>query len=163
MLIASKRNGPTLIRYPRGSISEKNLSPEIKNDGIVKISDGKKFALLAHGAAVKTIIKTSELAKKNDTEVPSLYDVRKIKPLDFNLLDEILKSHELVAAVEENYMPGGLGEAVAARIAEGDFSVKLIRFGVPDVCVKHATQDEQREMYGLTAENILRECLSAVR
>ena len=170
MLIASKRNGPTLIRYPRGSISEKNLSPEIKNDGIVKISDGlpdcsqgTKFALLAHGAAVKTIIKTRELAEKNSIEVPALYDVRKIKPLDFNLLDEILKSHELVATVEENYMPGGLGEAVAARIAEGDFNVKLIRFGVPDVCVKHATQDEQREMYGLTAENILSECLSAVR
>ena len=160
MLIASKRNGPTLIRYPRGSISEKNLTPEINNNGIVKISDGsqgKKFALLAHGAAVQTIIETRELAKLKNFEVPALYDVRKIKPLDFNSLDEILKNFELVATVEENYMPGGLGEAVAARIAESDFNVKLIRFGVPDVCVKHATQDEQREMYGLTPENILSE------
>ncbi|MBR6902014.1 MAG: 1-deoxy-D-xylulose-5-phosphate synthase [Synergistaceae bacterium] len=157
MLIASKRNGPTLIRYPRGSISEKNLTPEINNNGIVKISEGKKFALLAHGAAVQTIIETRELAKLKNFEVPALYDVRKIKPLDFNSLDEILKNFELVATVEENYMPGGLGEAVAARIAESDFNVKLIRFGVPDVCVKHATQDEQREMYGLTPENILSE------
>lgn len=163
MMIASKRNGPTLIRYPRGSIPEKNLSPEIKNNGIVKISDGSKFALLGHGASVITMIETRELAKKKNLEIPALYDVRRIKPLDFETLDEILKSHELVAVLEENYMAGGLGEAVAARIAEKNFNVKLIRFGVPDVCVKHATQNEQRELYGLTAENILNECLKFLR
>ena len=166
MLAALKRNGPTLIRYPRGSVPEKNLAPEIKNNGIVKISDAqnpgrleKRWAVAAHGAAVKTMIQTRELAKLNHVDVPDLYDVRKIKPLDFHRLDKILESYELVAVIEENYMPGGLGEAVAARIAEKNFNVKLIRFGVPDVCVKHATQDEQRELYGLTPENILNECI----
>ena len=157
MLIAAKRNGPTLIRYPRGSVPEKNLSPEIKNNGIVKISDGANIALLGYGASIITMLKTYELAKEKNL-TPALYDVRRVKPLNFEILDEILKNYELVATIEENYMPGGLGEAVAARIAEKNFDVKLIRFGVPDVCVKHATQDQQRELYGLTAENILNEC-----
>ena len=60
--------------------------------------------------------------------------------------------------LEENYMPGGLGEAVAARIAEKNSGVKLVRFGVPDVCVKHATQAEQRELYGITARNVVDQC-----
>ena len=157
MLIAAKRNGPTLIRYPRGSIPKENLSPDVKNNGIVKISDGEKFALLGHGASINTMIETRELAKSKGL-APALYDVRRVKPLDFDSLDEILNRYELVATLEENYMPGGLGEAVAARIAEKFSGVRLIRFGVPDVCVKHATQDEQRELYGLTAENILNEC-----
>ena len=162
MLIASKRNGPTLIRYPRGSIPAKNLSPDIKNNGIVKISDGKRFALLGYGASVETMIKTRELAQTKNFS-PALYDVRRVKPLDFETLDEILKNNELVATLEENYMSGGLGEAVAARISEKFFSVKLIRFGVPDVCVRHATQDEQRELYGLTPENILNECAKILK
>ena len=47
---------------------------------------------------------------------------------------------------------------VIARIAEGGYTTLLRRFGVPDVCVPHATIPEQRELYGLTAENILSEC-----
>ena len=157
MFKAADRNGPTLIRYPRGKIPAENLSPEIKNNGIVKIFDGEKFALLGHGASVSTMIKTRKLAETKNFS-PAVYDVRKIKPLDFNSLDEILNHYELVATIEENYMAGGLGEAVAARITERDFKIKLIRFEVPDVCVKHATQDEQRALYGLTPENIFNEC-----
>ena len=152
MLIASKRNGPTLIRYPRGAITPENFAPESNDKGIVKLYDGNKWALLGHGPSVITMLETREAAEIK----PAVYDVRRIKPLDYEILDEILKRYETVATLEENYMPGGLGEAVAARIAERKFNVRLMRFGVPDVCVKHATQSQQRELYGLTPENILR-------
>ncbi|MBQ4470280.1 MAG: 1-deoxy-D-xylulose-5-phosphate synthase, partial [Synergistaceae bacterium] len=81
---------------------------------------------------------------------------KRIKPLDMKALDEILTHYKTLAVLEENYMPGGLGEGVAAIISERNSGVKLLRFGVPDVCVKHATQSEQRELYGLTPENIIR-------
>ena len=154
MLHASKRNAPTLIRYPRGAIPEKNFETlEIKN-GIAKLFDGNKIALLGYGASVDTMLKTRELA----IEKPAVYDVRRIKPLDIETLDEILKRYEIVCTVEESYIAGGLGEAVSSRAAEKNFNVKVLKFGVPDVCVKHATQSEQRELYGLTPENILEKC-----
>ena len=152
MLTASKRNGPTLIRYPRGAIPCENFAPEIHDDAIVKICDGEQWALLGHGPSVVTMLETREIA----TTKPAVYDVRRIKPLDYEVLDEILTRYKTIATLEENYMPGGLGEAVGAKIAEGDYNVRLMRFGVPDVCVKHATQSQQRELYGLTPENILR-------
>ena len=74
------------------------------------------------------------------------------------LIDEVLRNYPLVAVAEENYLIGGVGEAVGARIAEAGYPARLRRFGVPDVCVPHATIPEQRELYGLTAENILAEC-----
>lgn len=158
MILASQRNAPTLIRYPRGAIPEKNFETlEIKN-GIAKLYDGKKIALLGYGASVETMLKTKELASDYGLEKPSIYDVRRIKPLDNDVLDEILNRHEIVCTVEESYKAGGIGEAVAARASEKNFSVKVLRFGVPDVCVKHATQSEQRELYGLTPENILEKC-----
>ncbi len=158
MLIASKRNGPTLIRYPRGSIPPENFVEGNQNQSIVKISDGEKWAVLSYGASVPVMLKVKKLAERDkNLNVPALYDVRRIKPLDFEILDGILNTKKLVVVLEESYMPGGLGEAVAARISEGSYSPRLLHLGVPDVCVTHATQDEQRELYGLTAENIIHE------
>ncbi|MBQ7594775.1 MAG: 1-deoxy-D-xylulose-5-phosphate synthase [Synergistaceae bacterium] len=209
MLKASTRDGPTLIRYPRGKIPENNFAAV--SDDIVKLADGEKWALLGNGASVSTMLDVKNLAENitldteceekttahddtmpeknfadnddaitprkiagidaerekihNDTTTehekfysPAVYDVRKIKPLNLDIIDEILRSYELVAVLEENYMPGGLGEAVASRIAEKNYPVRLLSFGVPDVCVKHATQTEQRELYGLTPENVIAQC-----
>ena len=91
-----------------------------------------------------------------------MFDIRRLKPLDAEFLDEALRRYPMVAVAEENYLDGGVGEAVAARIAEGGHPTLLRRFGVPDVCVPHATIPEQRELYGLTAENILSECRSVL-
>ena len=157
MLNASKHDGPALIRYPRGLIPAKTLSPS-SGEGIVKVKDGKLWALLGHGASVSTMLEAREAAKREGLCVPSVYDVRRIKPLDVAMLDEILDSTNMIATLEESYLPGGLGEAVAAHIAERGVNVRLVRFGVPDLCVKHATQSEQREMYGLTARSVIEQC-----
>ena len=160
MLKASTNTGPTLIRYPRGLIPDKKFSPDSDGNGrgIVKIEDGSLWTMLGHGATVSTMLNARAKAGRYGLSVPAVYDARRIKPLDIEVLDEILGRSTLVAVFEENYMPGGLGEAVAARIAETNTQVRLVRFGVPDVCVKHGTQLEQRELYGMTAIQILERC-----
>ncbi|MBQ7220091.1 MAG: 1-deoxy-D-xylulose-5-phosphate synthase [Synergistaceae bacterium] len=158
MLRASEHDGPTLIRYPRGLMPIKKMSPIASDDGIVKIQEGAFWAMLGHGATVSTMLHARSRAGREGLFVPAVYDARRIKPLDMDALDEILTSYNMLAVLEENYMPGGLGEAVGARIAELNAAVRLLRFGVPDVCVKHATQLEQREMYGLTARNVVEQC-----
>ena len=155
MIKASKRNGPTLIRYPRGKIPPEKISVDINDEGIAKIYDGHKWALLGHGASVETMLKVRNMAENQGIDVPAVYDVRRVKPLDMKVIDEILGKYQAVSVLEENYLFGGFGEALGAVIAEKGCNVKLMRFGVPDVCVKHAAQTEQRELYGLTPENVL--------
>ena len=99
-----------------------------------------------------------EKARSEGLPVPAVYDLRRLKPLDADALDDVLARFPLIAVAEENYLAGGVSEEVAARIAEGGRPVRLRRFGVPDVCVPHATTEEQRELYGLTADNILAAC-----
>ncbi|MBR0034450.1 MAG: 1-deoxy-D-xylulose-5-phosphate synthase, partial [Synergistaceae bacterium] len=158
MLKASTNTGPTLIRYPRGIMPTGKLSPVVSGKGIVKIEDGSLWSMLGHGATVSTMLNARAKAGRYGLSVPAVYDARRIKPLDIDVLDEILGSSTLLAVFEENYMPGGLGEAVAARIAETNTEVRLVRFGVPDVCVKHGTQLEQRELYGMSVKQILERC-----
>ena len=154
MLIASKRNGPTLIRYPRGKITPQKISVD-SDDGVAKIFDGQNWALFGNGASVNIMLNVREIAQREGVDVPAVYDVRRVKPIDSESLCEILRQYKVAGVVEDNYMAGGFGEAFGAVIAENGIGVKLMRFGVPDVCVKHATQEEQRELYGITAQNII--------
>ena len=155
MLKASKRNGPTLIRYPRGKIPSGKISVEIHDEGIAEIFGGQNWALFGNGASVNVMLDVRDMAGREGVDVPAVYDVRRVKPIDAESLCGILGRYKAVAVLEDNYMAGGFGEAFGAVIAENGLNVKLLRFGVPDVCVKHATQDEQRELYGITARNII--------
>ena len=165
MLKAAVHDGPTLIRYPRGRIPVQNLAPALNDEGIVKIHDGREWALFAHGSSVGAILEARRLAESEGLPLPAVYEVRKVKPLNSKIIHDCAERYSVLGVMEENYMPGGLGEAVAAIIAEGNFTrpARLVRFGVPDVCVKHATQEEQRELYGLTAEDVIARCKPFLR
>ncbi len=147
MYIASEKNSPILVRYPRGEI----ITPEITDDFI----KGEKIALIGHGVMLNIMLETRKLALQKNLTPPAIYNLKKIKPLDYEKLSEIINNYEVIATLEENYLIGGLGEAIAAFITEKNSHTKLYRFGVPDVCVQHATSDEQRELFGITPENII--------
>ena len=156
---AAGRNGPTLIRYPRGGLPIRNdLCAGHESLGTVQIRNGTEWALLGHGVTVHILLEVRERAAAAGLPAPAVIDIRRLKPLDTEAMDDILGRFPLIAVAEEAYLHGGVGEAVAARIAETGTPTMLRRFGVPDVCVPHATIPEQRELYGLTAENILAAC-----
>ena len=154
---AAGRNGPTLIRYPRGPLPSPISAPESGSlQGMVTLREGTDWALLGHGALLPLLLATREAAQAEGLPAPTVVDIRRLKPLDLDVLDAVLKQFPLVGTAEENYLAGGVGEAVAVRIAETGCRTLLRRFGVPDVCVPPATTEEQREFYGLTVENILK-------
>ncbi|NLL37254.1 MAG: 1-deoxy-D-xylulose-5-phosphate synthase [Fretibacterium sp.] len=163
MAHASEREGPTLIRYPRGSLPiRNNLFNGKENLGPVRIRDGEGWALLGHGVTVHLMLEVRARAEAEGLPVPAVVDLRRLKPLSADDLHPILKGYPLVAIAEETYLNGGLGEQLAVHIAENNIPTFLRRFGVPDVCVEHATIQEQRERYGLTVENILAVCRSCL-
>ena len=156
---ASERNGPTLIRYPRGSLPICNNIFNGKDTlSAAKIRDGEGWALLGHGVTVHIMLEAREAAIAKGLPAPAVVDLRCLKPLDLDVIEPILQNYPLVAVAEEGYLNGGIGEQIAAIIAEKGYPTLLKRFGVPDVCVEHATIDEQREMFGITAENICLTC-----
>ncbi|MBR1671647.1 MAG: 1-deoxy-D-xylulose-5-phosphate synthase, partial [Fretibacterium sp.] len=159
MAYASTRSGPTLIRYPRGGLP-RDPYEEISGGSLSMsvLREGEGWALLGHGPMISLLLEVREAAPAMGLPAPEVVDIQRLKPLDRDTLDGILGRFPLVCVAEENYLAGGVGEAVAVRIAESGRRTLLRRFGVPDVCVPHATTEEQRELYGLTARNILKTC-----
>jgi 1-deoxy-D-xylulose-5-phosphate synthase len=156
MAYAADREGPTVIRYPRGSLPiRNNLFNGKESLGSVTIRDGDEWALIGHGATVHILLEAHERAGVSGLPVPAVVDLRRLKPLDTDFLDEILKNYPTVVVAEENYLNGGVGEAVASRIAELGTATCLRRLGVPDGFIPHATIDQQREFCDLTVEGVL--------
>jgi 1-deoxy-D-xylulose-5-phosphate synthase len=155
---AAEREGPTLIRYPRGSLPIRESLPGGSDSlGAVQIHDGEGWALLGHGAAIHLALEARERAEAMGLPLPAVVDLRRLKPLDVDTVGVILKNYPVVVSIEENYLNGGAGERIAALAAEENLSPPTFRrLGIPDRFVQHATIPQQRELCGLTVEDILK-------
>lgn len=78
-----------------------------------------------------------------------------VKPLDGNgILREAAKARRVVT-VEEHFVAGGLGGAVAELFADRGAAARLKRLGVPDAfTTKYGSQDELLASFGLSPEGI---------
>ena len=53
-------------------------------------------------------------------------------------------------------LAGGFGSAVLESLAQGGFSIPVLRLGVPDTLVPHGTRNQLLEQLGLTPGGIAR-------
>ncbi|MDR2529113.1 MAG: 1-deoxy-D-xylulose-5-phosphate synthase [Synergistaceae bacterium] len=152
---AANRQGPTLVRYPRGPLSDV-LYTGREPLGPVLTRPGEEWLLVGHGVTVHTLLEARErAARAGGLPVPAVVDLRRLKPLDMDFIDEILKSYSTVVVAEESYLVGGVGEAIASRASETGAAVVVRRLGAPDLFVPHGSAAQQREFCGLTAERVL--------
>jgi len=80
------------------------------------------------------------------------------------LLHEVCSSYQNIITIEEAALMGGFGSAVAEFMVDHSYKNRVLRLGLPDEFVEHASQAEQRAQYGLDAgglEKVIQEFLLA--
>lgn len=160
-----KRAIPLAVRYPRGkaaaSVAAFGTTRAPAPWGRLEVlTRGADVCLIGIGSTVELMMKSADEIEKITGKRPTVADLRFIKPLDREGLDELLTTHGMVITAEENTLAGGVGEAVSAYINEKGYGVKIASAGVPDRFISHASRAQQWEECGLTVENILRLCTS---
>lgn len=160
-----KRAIPLAVRYPRGkaaaSVAAFGTPRAPAPWGRLEVlTRGADICLIGIGSTVELMMKSADEIEKTTGKRPTVADLRFIKPLDREGLDELLTTHGTVVTAEENTLAGGVGEAVSAYINEKGYGVKIASAGVPDRFISHASRAQQWEECGLTVENILRLCTS---
>jgi 1-deoxy-D-xylulose-5-phosphate synthase len=156
MAYAADRGGPTVIRYPRGSLPiRNNLFSGQETLGSALIRQGEDWALLGHGVTVHILLEARDRAGESGLPTPAVVDLRRLKPLDLDVLDGVLRNYSTVVVAEENYLNGGIGEAIACRAAELGTLTCVKRLGVSDRFIQHATIDQQRSFCDLTVKSVL--------
>lgn len=148
-----RHQGPTAVRYPRGRGAgariEAALNPVPVGKGILK-RQGQTAALLCFGTLTAT---ASQVAEQLGL---SLCDMRFVKPLDTQLIEQMAAEHRLLVTLEENVIAGGAGSAVSEFLHQNNIQTPVLQLGLADEFVGHASQKDQLKGQGLDAPGITR-------
>lgn len=149
-------NAPAAVRYPRGSGSGAEVSAGLDTvpvgKGMVR-RQGQKTALIAFGSMVAPAL---AIAEELDASVA---DMRFVKPLDTDLLDQLAQSHDYLVCLEENAVCGGAGSAVLEYLAQTGSLKPVLLCGIPDVVTEHGDSGKILDDLALSA-NRLRQKIS---
>lgn len=150
---AYRIDGPSAVRYPRGSGPGVRIEPELVGLAVGKGEirrHGESIALLAFGSMLTPALQAAE--ELNAT----VANMRFVKPVDRELILQLAAEHSVLVSVEENALIGGAGAEVARVLEEAGVSVRFSRIGLPDRFVDHGDQMRLLAEVGLDKDGIIR-------
>jgi 1-deoxy-D-xylulose-5-phosphate synthase len=136
-------DGPTSVRYPRGSgagvaIAKEMTALPIGRGLVVRETKGfeaavksARVAILAFGSMVKPAYDAGD--ELNAT----VANMRFVKPIDDALIYQLATTHDYFVTVEENVIMGGAGSAVLESLEAQGLTVPVLQLGLPDAFVEH--------------------------
>lgn len=130
---------PAMVRYPRGTGPGVEIQEQMSAIDIgkaLKVKDGKKIAILNFGTLMP------EAQKAADTLDATLVNMRFIKPLDGDMVKEMVANHDYIITVEDNAIKGGAGSAVIEYMMANKLLKPVLTVGLPDEFIKHGSQKE---------------------
>ncbi|PIJ52244.1 1-deoxy-D-xylulose-5-phosphate synthase [Erwinia sp. OLTSP20] len=144
------RQGPSAVRYPRGTGTGSDLAPlsALSIGEGRTLRQGEKLAILNFGTL---LAEAREVAEKLNA---TLVDMRFVKPLDEARILELAASHEALITLEEGAIKGGAGSGVNELLMARRKLLPVLNIGLPDEFIPQGTQEEIRHDYQLDATGI---------
>ena len=150
-------NGPIAMRYPRGNgygvpLMAEGWQPLPIGKGEI-LRTGDDVLLVSYGSMVYPAMQAAAILSEHGIEA-TVVNARFAKPLDTGLIVPLAKRFGRVFTLEEGCLMGGFGSAVVEALLDHHVVVPVIRIGVPDQLVDHATPEESQSELGLTSSQI---------
>ena len=158
MLVSSlQHDGPCAIRIPRGPgegmpLMEEGWEPLPIGCGEV-LRSGDDLLIVAYGAMNAKALATAELLQQQGIQC-TVVNARFLRPLDTALIHPLSQRIGRVVTMEEGAIQGGFGSAVLESLQDADLQLPVMRIGIPDVMVDHATPQQSFETLGLLPDQM---------
>jgi len=157
MYTAMRLEGPSAIRYPRGTgpgvkVKAQPQALEVGKADVVQ--DGEDFAILGLGSLLPM---AKELARSLQQlgYSAAVINPRFIKPLDRELIARYARRAIAVVTFEDHVLMGGFGSVVLETLSEMSIETPVIRIGWPDRFIEHGKVDQLRARHGVSVEAAL--------
>ncbi len=154
--------GCSVIRYPRDNVAETLLQSEVapfelgKANLVKPARGGGDVAILAYGVMVYEAANALQELESQGYDV-ALYDARFAKPVDIELIKQLIHDGIPVLTVEDHALAGGFGAAVLEACNQHRIPTDLIyRLGMPNRWVYQDSRAHQLQEAGIDAKNIAR-------
>mgnify|MGYP006244546829 FL=1 len=143
--------GPAAIRYPRGSGRGTEINKELSAAEIGKgrkIRDGEELCILNFGVLLD---RAEEVANEFNY---GLYDMRFVKPLDHQLIDDLAQKYTKIVTLEDHTTIGGSGSAVNEYLSQKKILKPVLNLGLKDVFPEHGSRNEILKLNGLDIDSL---------
>ena len=150
--------GTFVIRYPRGNGVHAEWRTPMKEVAVGTgrcLREGTELAIISFGPIGNKVVKV--LDEMPTTKSVAHYDLRFVKPLDENMIQEIGNRFKKIITIEDGVRNGGMGSAVLEWLNDHKFYPQMIRMGLPDAFVEHGSVAQLRQLVGLDADSIRKE------
>ena len=156
---AVELNGPSAVRYPRGTGLGVPMDQELTALEVGKaelLREGSDLCIIAAGSVVRPAQEAAERLQADGISA-AVINARFVKPLDEELILRYAKATGRIVTVEEHALQGGFGSAVLECLEGAKLTgIRTLRIGLPDRFIEHGPQALLREKYGLDADGIRR-------
>ncbi|WP_433575628.1 1-deoxy-D-xylulose-5-phosphate synthase [Nocardia brasiliensis] len=166
-------DGPTAIRFPKGSVAD-DISAVERLDGVdvlrlASVDRGDDTALdgggsvqavrgdvllVAVGSFAELALQAADLLENEGVSV-TVIDPRWVLPISDTLV-KLAENYRLVVTLEDGGLHGGIGSTVSARLRNSGLDIPTRDLGVPQQFLDHASRGEVHAELGLTAPDIAR-------
>lgn len=148
---------PAAVRYPRGTAYDglKEFRRPVEYGKSEIIYQEEDIALIAVGSMVKTAVAVRNTLKEMGYSC-SLVNARFVKPIDEEMIREMIKEHKLLVTMEENVASGGFGDRVREYLDALDTSCKMLSIAIPDEYVEHGNVGLLYQEVGIDADTIVK-------
>ena len=124
---------------------------------------GKDIAIISGGSILSLAREIVESLEQHNLSC-SLINMPTVKPIDVNLLIDLIRRQKAIFVIEDHNIIGGLGSAVAEVVAEAKNKIIFKRFGLPDYYHKFIGRANfLLKRYGLSAEDITKKILQSLK
>lgn len=149
-------HGPFAIRYPRGRGAGAEWHTPFRSMPVGRgecLTHGSAVAVLTIGPVATDAADAVARARKEGIDAAH-YDMIFLKPLDDSIIAAVADAGCPVVTVEDGTVDGGMGSAVAERLAALGHRAPVIRLGIPDRFIPQGTPEQLHHLCGFDRDAI---------
>ena len=145
--------GPVAIRFPKSTITVRESNDFKISNMDVTHHCGDDIIIFSVGRMYDSCLQIYNSLKDEGYNL-QLVNVRTLKPICENEINNLLNNCKLAVTVEDNNIIGGGGQYLCS-CSDRKYRSKFIHFGFPDKFIEHGKQNELMNIYGLNIDDII--------
>lgn len=163
---ALERNGPTAIRYPRGSVPNGEIQLDQAPIPIGRarlIQPGRDVLIMGLGNMLVPALDAAKILAGQGVQA-GVMDPRSVKPLDADAICQAAQAAGAVVTVEDHVTTGGFGSAILELLqSRGLARIPVRCLGWPDEIISQGYCEQLFQQYRLTAEGIAQQAADLLK
>ena len=129
------------------------------SDGLVSLKGGSDLTIIATGIMVHRAFEVMNRLSQHSIDA-GIIDLYRIKPVNKELLLELVSQSKMIVTLEEHSIVGGIGSIVSEILSDAGESTPLKRIALSDThCYEYGGREWLHSIYELDVDSIVKKIL----